>query len=239
MNIQLYLIPYAGADVSCFTSLIEKLKRIYGEEVSIKPVELRGHGKRRKEPLYENIEDAVCDVMNQINFHAGPAVFYGHCTGGIITHAIYQKSKEYENADIRSVILGSSIINKEKAENFTGYMYEYVEGNIKMMFPQLPDNMIKQLVEYKKSIVAQEYSIILDYLLKNKITMDEKQMLVFGRDDNLVDLETLSKDYEQLKNVKKIVAPGGHFFLEDAPKELVQLLEEKIQEIITVKKDFN
>ena len=234
MKTQLYLIPYAGADVSCFTSLIHMIKGNYGEDVSIKPVELRGHGKRRKEPLYENIEDAVCDVMKQIDFHAGPVILYGHCTGGIITHAIYQKSKEYEKADIRSVILGSSIINKEKADNFTGFMNEYVEGNIKLMFPMLPDNMINQLVEYKKTIVAKEYSIILDYLLKSNIKMDEKQILVFGREDNLVDLETISKDYEELKDVKKVVVPGGHFFLEEASIELTQIFGGKIQEMETI-----
>lgn len=231
MKVHIYLIPYAGADVSCFGTLVDQINEKFGEQVKTTPVELSGHGKRRKEPLYENMEAAVSDILRQLPKDNEPVILYGHCIGGIIAYATYKKCLEMGMDNIHSVILGSSIINRANAEQFEGYINSYVEENIRMMFPQLPEGMILQLAEYKRNIVKQEFHIVNNYLVHNKIEMDERQLLVFGRDDKLVNPETIGEDYKEIVNVRKIVIPGGHFFLEESSSDVVCIIEEKIKEI--------
>ncbi len=229
MMINIYLIPYAGADVSCFMILKEKLQNKFGARAKIIPIELKGHGKRRKEPLYGDMNEVVADVMRQINYDNGSVILYGHCIGGIIAYAVYLKSREVGRTNVKSVFLGSSIINKSAADGFESYISSYVEENIRLLFPNLPKGMLRQLSEYKQEIVQQEYNIVMEYLLDNPIVPDGKQFLIFGKNDQLVDPVTIVNDYNELSKLEIYTVNGGHFFLEESSGELAEIIGKKVK----------
>jgi len=232
MKTHIYLIPYAGADISCFDRLREELTARLGGDAEVIPVELRGHGKRHKEPLYADMNEAADDILSFIGNVSGPVILYGHCIGGIMAYEVYRKNAESGALDIRHIVLGSSVINKAESSGFESCIGSYVEENLRLMFPAMPDGIIRQLSGYKKSVVAQEYSIVRAYLEKNDISSDSNQTLLFGNDDSLADICTIRNDYPQLSSAEAVVIKGGHFFLDTSYRETADIIIRKLNESV-------
>ncbi|WP_273450517.1 thioesterase II family protein [Streptococcus ferus] len=227
MVVRLYLLPYAGADISCFSQLVRELEKQHDENLKIIPIELRGHGTRRNEPPYQTMEEAINDVSDKIKFNDGLVILYGHCTGGIIAHAIYQYRKSIGKDDIGLVVLGSSIINKMNMGRFT----EYLKDHVRNIFPNLSENIISQLIEYQKPLIESEYAFTRKYLMQSQIYLDKNQVFIFGKDDDFVDYKSLYTDYKELKGANVSFVPGGHFFINDFPNEVVKILNKEIPKL--------
>lgn len=232
MKTHIYLIPYAGADVSCFDRLRAELTGRLGSSAEIVPVELKGHGKRRKETLYSDMDEAASDILSCIGNVSEPVILYGHCIGGVMAHAVYRRNKEKGALDIRNVILGSSVINKAESEGFEEYIGTYVEENLRSMFPSMPDTMIRQLADYKKYTVEQEYAVVKKYLEESDIVPDSRHTLIFGSEDRLADISTIRSDYPQLSGTEALQITGGHFFLDTSCREAADIIVRKLNEIV-------
>lgn len=97
MSINLYCIPFAGASASMYLSWRKFLEPY---DICVKPLELRGRGKRYDEKAYETMEEAVEDIYGLLIRQQGdgcePYALYGHSMGCIIVfeliHLLERKS---------------------------------------------------------------------------------------------------------------------------------------------------
>ena len=82
MAINLYCIPFAGASAAVYLTW-KKFLEPYG--IYVKPLELRGRGKRYDEKVYETMEEAVEDIydllIKQQSDSCEPYALYGHSMG--------------------------------------------------------------------------------------------------------------------------------------------------------------
>lgn len=59
---KLFCIPYAGGSEVIYY----KWKRYLNSSIYLEPIELKGRGKRFNEDFYENLEEAVEDILGNI-----------------------------------------------------------------------------------------------------------------------------------------------------------------------------
>lgn len=59
---QLFCLPYAGGSASFYNELSNKIRDVF----DVMPVELPGHGSRISEPLFQDMEQIIKDVLNHI-----------------------------------------------------------------------------------------------------------------------------------------------------------------------------
>lgn len=78
---QLFLLHFAGGSVYSYQFL-----KPFLHEFECVPLELPGRGKRIKEPLLTDFNNAVQDIYQQVQFHlrAGPFLIYGHSMGSLM-----------------------------------------------------------------------------------------------------------------------------------------------------------
>lgn len=90
MNIQVFCLPYAGGEASCFVQLQEKLEA----DMEIYSVEYSGHGSRLGEKLYSDWDSFLDDVAVQIqeNYRGGSRIcLLGYSMGSIVAHELIRR----------------------------------------------------------------------------------------------------------------------------------------------------
>ena len=89
---KLFCIPYSGGSAD---SYYQWKKRIH-PAVEIYPVELAGHGRRIKEPFFQNVQQAAEDLAGQIEAKIVPGEAYallGHSMGALLAFETYYQLK--------------------------------------------------------------------------------------------------------------------------------------------------
>lgn len=117
----IYFIPYAATDKTIYDSLINEVAKLSKGEIKLIPLDLRGEWSRRREKLYDSIEDAIEDITNQIainNKEDYEVYLYGYCIGGVIAYGIYRKMKENNSINLKKIILGAVGVNISKRQRF-------------------------------------------------------------------------------------------------------------------------
>lgn len=85
MKVQLYLLHFAGGNRYSYQFLLPFL-----EQFDCTPVELPGRGKRSREPLIKDFDEAVSDLYQQIiaSRTSGPFALFGHSMGALLAFQI-------------------------------------------------------------------------------------------------------------------------------------------------------
>lgn len=88
----LFCFPYAGGSSGVYV----KWKKYLHRSIELIPVELAGRGRRIYDPLYQNVEEAIDDVLkitkNHI-LHSRYALF-GHSLGALIAYELAHRIRE-------------------------------------------------------------------------------------------------------------------------------------------------
>jgi len=89
---KLYCIPYAGGSANMYNSWASDL----ADHIELCPIELAGRGHRMTEPKYENLEEAVNDIFNQIvnDISENDYAIFGHSLGALLSYEVTQKIKD-------------------------------------------------------------------------------------------------------------------------------------------------
>ncbi|QSZ27540.1 hypothetical protein ACETAC_01035 [Aceticella autotrophica] len=230
----LFLIPYAVVNSSIYNELENELnKKLVNTEI-IK-VELKGHGQRKNEELYDSIDQASNEIINFIRRkQKGSKVYiYGHCLGAIIAYDIYSKVKEDKIFNIEKLFLGSVSMNSKKF-NFDEFVDNYIKSNIEKLLNnediKISNEIIKQALKYSTPILYKEYRIIVEYLSSKKVTFDENIILINGKLDIWFDIDIIKNCVNGYEFSKQYFTSGGHFYLDTCCNELADILLSEIDD---------
>lgn len=212
----IYFIPYATADKTIYNPLINEVGKLSKGEIKLIPLELRGEGSRRREKLYDNIEDAIEDITNQItiNNKEGYEVYlYGHCMGGVIAYGIYRKMKENNSINLKKIILGSVGVNIKSNLTFDQLMNNYIEEHINGVVKSENEKLMQEVIEYYKARLKQSFDILGEYYRHEKFIMDENIIMINGKQDPNCDVESMKQFIEGYDKVTQYMLEGEHLFL--------------------------
>ncbi|WP_185937366.1 thioesterase II family protein [Chitinophaga polysaccharea] len=102
---QIFLLHYAGGDKHSFRYLIERLQSHFQVETP----ELPGRGDRMSEPLLKNKQEAIADVLEQIQRVRQkdvPYLIYGHSMGAILGFEVCYAMEKESDAPMHFVATG-------------------------------------------------------------------------------------------------------------------------------------
>ena len=85
----LFCIPYAGGSEIIYY----KWRKFLDPSIQLVSLELKGRGKRHKEIFYENVEEAVEDLLAMIKAKIADNDYalYGHSMGSLLAYELYYK----------------------------------------------------------------------------------------------------------------------------------------------------
>ncbi len=216
MKTKLFLIPYALVDRTVYDPLCSELRRLLQGEIDMFPVELRGHGSRRNEPLYESIDDAVSDVTDFIRKNSGDAdevYIYGHCIGGIIAYNIYMRQNVTRDPFIRKIILGSVGVNLNIEHSYEGFYKNFIKGNIEQVLHITSRALLEEVYELYRPILQREYDLVVSSYSNGRFVFDSNIVMINGDEDAFFDAKSVSDNVENYEAVKQYMVAGDHFFL--------------------------
>lgn len=85
-KVKLFCLPYSGASASMYC----KWGDFLDDSIELIPIELAGRGKRFKENLYTNFDDALIDLSSKIEqeINNEPFALFGHSIGCLLAYEI-------------------------------------------------------------------------------------------------------------------------------------------------------
>ncbi|MCP3742352.1 thioesterase II family protein [Rossellomorea sp. BNER] len=229
-KVKLFCIPFAGGSAVIYS----KWKKWMAHSIEVNEVELAGRGRRMNEPLIENMEEMVEDIYDSIkNYITEPYSIFGHSMGGLLTYELCHKlQKEGYPAPVHVFVSGrkapqlkarKKLIHSLPDQEFITEILKY-DGMDKNIFEN------KELANIFLPILKADFKLIETYKFNPPFNLLKSNISVFhGMDDKTVDVEELSLWSEVTKKESKIYTfPGGHFFINEYPEQVVNKINETL-----------
>jgi len=224
--ITLFCLPYAGGSSAIF----HEWKRLMPPSIMLSPIELKGRGKRYNEGYYNDLNEAVDDIL----FHAkskisfGEYALFGHSMGSLLSYELYYK-----------ILKGG--LNKPRHMFFSGYSAPSTTRDKKNLY-LLPDReFIKEIIalggvpeelKLNKEILdlilpnlRNDFKMTETYIHSEKENKIECDITVFNGNDDDIKLEDILLWKSHSSGETKIYNfTGNHFFINDHTKRIVDIV---------------
>lgn len=226
-RIKLFCFPYAGGSSIIF----HKWKAYLDTHVELIPVELAGRGRRLSEPLYNDVSEAVDDVLKLIKdkIDDAPYFLFGHSLGARISYEVAQRISVSNLSPPKHIFFsgrGAPHVKREDDKQYhlmdaAEFKKEVLElGGTPPEFFEHPELMELFLPMLKNDFKMAETGIVHEVIrpLQNDITV------FLGKDDDLT-----AAQCDGWKNHTSGVCnihhfEGGHFFLHQETSALVNII---------------
>lgn len=227
-KIKLFCFPYAGGSAIVYNDW----KQYLDPEIELRPIELSGRGRRIHEALYQDLDEAVEDILQQIKNEIikSPFALFGHSMGSLISYQLAQKIKDNNLPHPQHIF-------------FSGRSAPHVNRQDEKKFHLLSDD------DFKKEIIKLggtspeffEHPELLELflpLLKNDFKIAETEIfngeeihpldvditVFLGKEDDFTpeQCDGWKNHTAQLCNIFHF--NGGHFFLHNKTERVVQII---------------
>lgn len=226
-KIKIFPIPYAGASVNVYYAW----KKLLPEAYELCLIELAGKGGRFNDSFYQSVDEAARDIAKRIKEKLNSDdeyVIFGHSMGALLAYEVYYELQKLGAKAPRHLFVSGrkaphcyrekenmkDLDNKafmEMVDKFGGIPKEfYTEEVMKMFLPILRSDFI----------ILDQYE---HHLKSYKINCE---MSVFYADNDFSTPEEEVDKWKELSegNVKFYKFEGEHFFLNDCPEKIVDLI---------------
>lgn len=233
---KLFFIPYAGGMANSYAVL----KRYLDSGFEIFLVELAGRGRRKNEAFYEDMNEAVNDVVNQIkdNIDNEPYAIFGHSMGGIIIYELLGKFEELKVNCPKHIFISARRAAHLKNSNGKKY-YKLQDEEFALELLKLGDinrEVIRnsELFNVFSPIIRADYKIIEEYIFKEPKKMFKCNMTLLYASE---DVEALKEEVLQWREyseneVEYFEFNGGHFYIFDNLQEIANIINNTLNQYI-------
>jgi len=218
--------PFAGGNIYSFRFLENEL---LAKGISIEVIEYPGRGNRIVEPLSENIDAILKEIMPQViqeisNLKRNePYILYGHSMGALMSYLV---AIELMNTNLtkplRLVVSGKSApsvpynkgISKMTSKEFWDTM-QTTGGTPKEL---LNSEMLR---EFYEPIIKSDYKAVENYQYQHDKKLNYPIDIFYGNDDVFPLNDMKPWNNETIASSKIYGLSGGHFFIYDHVSILV------------------
>ncbi|MCM3598087.1 thioesterase domain-containing protein [Metabacillus idriensis] len=226
----LFCLPYAGSSASIYY----KWNKYLDDSILLHPIELKGRGKRIKEPFYNSIEEAIEDVYTQVKpFIDRPFSFYGHSMGSVLVYELCCKLKREQNQSPKNIFVSGR--KAPQCTNKSNKIHLFDDEDFKNEIRKLggtPEEIIQneEYFNFFKPVIRADYKIIEEYKYQREdFKLDCNIMVLNGKEDNITEKELFSWQELTSKECEILHFEGGHFFINDHTEEVVKVINNKFK----------
>ena len=225
---QIFMLHFAGGSSHSFVFLTDKISKNF----EVHTLELPGRGKRFRETLITNSQDAIDDYVQQIRAkrNGKPFIVYGHSMGaslGLFVTKKLENLTEYPQALITTGNPGLGV--KDEEEEKKGKRYLMNDDELKKELRRLggvPEEVLEneELYDFFSPLIRADFQVIEEGFATEDIVIKAPINTFMGSEEKCSD---------RLDNWKRFTASycnhevweGNHFFIYDHPEALVRILE--------------
>lgn len=221
-------MPYAGGS----SAIYNQWKSYFDFPISIQAIELAGRGRRIYDPLYNNIDEAIDDIMNIIRPEIQQQqqqdyVFFGHSMGGLLAYELTRKIQQEQLPLPKQVFIsGASApnISKDRKKYNSLPMDEFREEVLNLGGTPKEIFEYPELAELFLPILKNDFKLVETYPYGGKKETLQVDISVFlGRSDDLAGEEGWSELTNKQYDIHNF--DGGHFFLNEKIKEVINTIK--------------
>lgn len=223
---KLFCLPYAGGSETIYY----KWKSYLQPLIEVLPIELKGRGKRFSEVFYENLEEAVEDIFENIKDKIldNDYAIYGHSMGSLLAYELYYKIYN-ENAKVPKHIFFSGYkapsIIRERENTYTLPDYDFMKKVMEL--GGTPDELMnnQELLQIFLPIIRSDFKILETYNYKKrkeKIHCDVS--ILNGRQDSINSKEILAWKDHVCGDFKVHNFEGNHFFINTNVENIAKII---------------
>lgn len=232
---KVFVLPYAGASVFSFLPW----KNYFSDKMEPCFLEFKGRGSRFKEVCYENMEEAVSDILQKMKAEINDEDYYifGHSLGGLVTYELLLQMQR-ENFKLPNHVF----ISGKEAPEHRRYEERIADKSDEEFMDALAryDGVPKELYQNEElrevflPVLRSDVRVIEGYEAKvEKVFCDIT--IFYGMDDNSITLPGMI-DWKKYagKNIVFVPFDGEHFYCmkEVNSREIVSRIEQVNERIL-------
>ncbi|WP_019636822.1 thioesterase II family protein [Paenibacillus fonticola] len=224
---KLMCIAHAGGSASSYL----RWNRLLDSNIRLIPLEYAGRGIRTDAALYENMDEAVADLIGVLEPHIAdetPYALYGHSLGALVA---YELASALQQLSLPSPTL--LIVSGKNPPHMRGRTHrhtlpekEFREEIVSMggTPPELLQD--ESFAEYFMPIARSDFKLVETYRLKdNQPKLHTSICVLNGTDDTFIEIGQMNEWRNYcVGKLWQQQFPGGHFFLHEYPEQVVGYL---------------
>ena len=220
---QLFLLHFAGGSNYSFQFLTPLLP-----EFEVISLELPGRGKRMREPLLNNFDEAATDLYKQIlaRLTTAPFLIYGHSMGAYLTLRVtnmLEKAGRYPAGIVVSGNAGPGIKRAGKKMRYLLDRRELLEELKQLggLPPQLAEN--EELFSVFEPILRADFEITERNEIEHETAVQASLYAIMGSlEEDVADINNWSRFTSS--HFKAEILEGDHFFIHKHPQRLAGII---------------
>lgn len=229
-KMKLFCIPYAGGSASVYTSW----KKAFLPDIELIPIELAGKGSRFNQPLYENIEQAVSDILSilQSKLDSSPYALFGHSMGALLVFEVLHALKE-QNAPmpITTFFSGKNpphiapTTNRHKLEGKAFW------EEVRSMGGTPAELMTStELMDIFTPILKRDFKLVETYAPNlNRELITTPVTVLYGTKDDTVSVDRMTEwSRHTIEDIRFATFDGGHFFIQEHEQAVISLVNQTL-----------
>lgn len=225
-QVQLLCFPHAGGSASAFYWLSSAL----GSQVQVRAVQYPGRQDRLREPLIDDIGDLAAGVFEALlGYLPLVPVFFGHSMGAVVAFEVALRMEQRLGTPVpRLIASGRRAPSRRRDEN----VHKSSDLELIAEVQKLSGTHSEILNDEETRgtylpIIRNDYRAIETYVAPREQTLSCPITAFVGASDPRVTFDE-AQAWEQHTNAgfQMRVFPGGHFYLNEQPAEIVANLRE-------------
>ena len=234
--ITVYCIPFAGGGKHSFRGYQDKAPA----SLNLEMVELPGRGMRITEPLVGTMEEMADDLVAQlrprIKAETQPYAIYGHSIGSVLTYMVTCRLiREGLPLPIHLFVTGAKGPSEARKERKLSGLSD-AEFTVELVklggVPQeVADN--EELMQFFLPILRADFRAIEEYTYEQLTPkMDIPVLSITGSEENITPAQAGTWQDVTTGTFTHRVMTGDHFFIYQHEKEILNLIDQYLQEVV-------
>ena len=226
-KIRLYCFPFAGGTAQIYHSW----SAYVNPAIELVPIELSGRGRRFPQPLFTSLADIIEDVrsMLQPEIDQKPYMIFGHSMGSLIAYELAKKFMQSGNQSPLHIFFSGRSSPNQQAETKRSQLPDEELKKEIFQFGGTPKELLDDpgFIRMFLPIIRADMKAVESYPAEDEITpLPCNISICNGKQDHLVTHLEEWNPYTA-KEIEYHYFEGGHFYLLDHAKEVVDAINQK------------
>lgn len=217
---RILVLPYAGGSAEIIAN---KLKYNVSKEIEVIPIELAGRGRRFGECLITGFDEQLKDVLDQIQKYIYDNVEYallGYSMGSVLCYELYYEIMKNKWKMPETIFFCASSVPEKSIRNRKLDDASIIDEMVRLGGTSEEVLQIQELMELILPIMRADFQVLNTYEYRKRDKKIECPISIHcGYDDDVYQDIRLWDNYST-EECQYNFYEGGHFFINDVPKEM-------------------